>query len=1605
MSNKKIHLVIITNPFQPRKSRIIKHIKYSEKSIFNYMKSVFPSIDLDDHFYVSINGKLLKEKDGTRTYIPERGDWIVCCKSPGNFDTDPELSTLLTVIYVGAIVASIAVGNYPLAAGLIISGSVVLLSNFLSKGLTEDEAEDEPSPTYSWDSRGNPSESGRPWPVLYGTVKVKPYLISKYVETLDHQKQQLNLLFAVADHEVDSIENVKIADNSVDYYPDIVVTKRLGTNDQTVIPSFQNTYVDQYVGVDIPEDTTWIEQQIPGSETEIIKVFVLFPKGLYRLNDSNKVKSTHVVFNVEYRLVGAGSWTNMGNMACYAGRRYALRFWRKKSGLAPGSYEIRIRFRETPNSSDRYVNEAQLEYVQAGVSDDFTYPGTALLAIEAISSDMLKGGIPEVTCEVTRSTVAVHSGSGWVEKLATNPAWVSYDIHVNNVYGGGVPYTRMIYADFLAWANWCDANSFECNMYFDTFMSLPKALEHIGVTGRGLAVQRGSDFSCIVDKSDTPVQLFGIGNIIEGSFTQTFIEKETRANVIEITYYDEDQDYEKQILELRSDELDTDTTIIIKRQKVTLYACTNKDLVVRHAKFMLNCNEYITRSIIFDVGVDALSSVPGDVINVSHDIPQWGYSGRVISATSNTIVLDREVTLSPGNSYHVLVRHSDDDSLEEVAIVGVGAETTTDTLTLITGWLQIPVAEDVYAFGRVDVLVKQFRIFSISRSQEMHRRIEALEYRSEIYDDTAIIPDYPPASDLPYVSDLHAEELWYLSQYTYISLTWHGFGSHSVFKKSEYDTAFVYLGDSNGINSFDVIEGLEAGVEYTFAVSATGNPNDGETVTIRYLGTPSDVPTSINYGYGIYGLEIEEQGNDTVWRGRELKLVWNICIILPPDEAGEEVEGAGSFEPDNSLYDGMYRIYICNADGTLRRQIIQSSNRFVYTYGMNNDDGISPNLIIKVWAVDLNGNVSSLPALLAVSNLAPAAVSGLSAEQYMEGVKFSWLPNSEIDFHHYEYRYKVETDSWSAWTNYTAEQLFLFLSEAQISDHGSEATIYLEIKAVDTFTLESNVVSSNAQCLGLNIEATDITDFAVTASKIFTKIPILEGDSWTDNSPSSGYISWNSHSIYYNGVKYTIAAGNTNLAYVFWLHGDTSYSKAADVPPLTDHDFVIATNSNGGYDLAWNALANAVIGSAFIKDAAIVTAKIADLAVSNAKISNLDGGKITANSITAGKITILNLSDLPSDPPTASGLWINSERIGYWLGGIGWRSYIKNDGEVYFGDGSNEYFKYSTSAGVILSSSKVDAITIKQGGNIKVEGAASNPGSIVFSGTYDVEMYMDTVSDNFIIFPNYRTVDFSLGSNTLDLAFEKIFMYTKTSSHEAALIINCSFPYIDLYLEPASTPVGWIRLLGGVSNTYIELKADYISSLIPNGFRVSANVQGDWCCKFDNDGNTQNSYGIRMVCGATNGFSTGIVSFLQGLDGDETVCGEVRNSSGTFSIYDVSDKRIKRNIVDFKTNALDLINRLKIRRFTKVGAPKIKHVGLVAQEVIDIIPECVTQMDKEFNPSKFGIKRVSKEKAEELRNEGPALGLSREVLVPYLIKAVQELTAEVSILKQIKGGS
>ena len=106
-----------------------------------------------------------------------------------------------------------------------------------------------------------------------------------------------------------------------------------------------------------------------------------------------------------------------------------------------------------------------------------------------------------------------------------------------------------------------------------------------------------------------------------------------------------------------------------------------------------------------------------------------------------------------------------------------------------------------------------------------------------------------------------------------------------------------------------------------------------------------------------------------------------------------------------------------------------------------------------------------------------------------------------------------------------------------------------------------------------------------------------------------------------------------------------------------------------------------------------------------------------------------------------------------------------------------------------------------------------------------------------------------------------------------------------------------------------------------------------------------------------------------------------------------SDRRLKENIEDI-SYGLDAVKAMQPRSFT-FKSTGVETIGFIAQELAEVIPEAVLGEEIEYLESDS-----PQEKA------GKSMGVSKETLIPVLVKAIQEqqtiiesLTARITALE------
>ncbi len=552
---------------------------------------------------------------------------------------------------------------------------------------------------------------------------------------------------------------------------------RPGLSEQSIIDWFDQTYENYPQNITLGDQES-ITVRTTSLFTQNIEVVIFFPDGLYRVNSNGTIGKLSTWIFIQYREIGTEQWFGMEDGEWHKNRDYGddrsvtvyadrpQPFYRvykaKKTGVYLDSgkqYEVRILNgnTDTNDAQIRTLNVASVSTIQYAQPDadgllrGYTYPGEVLIGMKILASGELSRDI-EVTAVATRSTVKVWTGLAWIDKPANNHAWAAYDILANGhpdhpeypdidavsstiqpIYGCGIDKNRIDSLSFLNWANMIDDLGWEYNSVFDSFQTAWDAILRICREGRGVVYPIGSKFFALPDKavdSSDIQQLFCEGNINRNTFQQAWVDASTKANEIEVTFFDEDNNYVQTSFILRTS--DWDDTAIKDPIRLYLYGTTAYNQAFALARYFLNNNELLSHSVIFECDTEALQSDVGDVIPVQHD-SMTGQGGRITgyNASTRVLSLDKTITLVAGTEYEIYVWLSN-GQLERKVVEGNGDFTTITFGGGIT-WSKDPQKYDVWAFGEVGLSTKLFRIMDIDMSNDYKRVLTCLEYDAKVY--------------------------------------------------------------------------------------------------------------------------------------------------------------------------------------------------------------------------------------------------------------------------------------------------------------------------------------------------------------------------------------------------------------------------------------------------------------------------------------------------------------------------------------------------------------------------------------------------------------------------------------------------------------------------------------------------------------------------------------------------------------------------------------------------------------------------------------------------------------------------------------------------------
>ena len=419
------------------------------------------------------------------------------------------------------------------------------------------------------------------------------------------------------------------------------------------------------------------------------------------------------------------------------------------------AYQVRVTNLSVDQTTSRYADDMYLAEINEVLYDDFQYPRTVLVAVKALATDQLSGGM-RFSCIGDTALIRVWNGSAWSVVFNKNPAWVCWDVLTQPVFANdltvlrydGFDPSRLDLTWFYAWAQWCDElvpnatggtePRCEFDGIFDTFGTMWDMALEVAASARAMLFFRGTTVTGTHEhlRAD-PTQFFNVGNTLVNSFQEVFLPMADRASIVEYEFVNSTNDYERDKLTIVNPNV---TENGAQRVQISNRGVKRPTQVWRDATFKLERNQLLRRSAELRVDIDALECTVGNLIWIQDDLTEWGVGGRATGGTTTTIDLDRSVELVVDTIYELRVRLADDTLLTRTITTGPGIVTS---VTVSTPTPSAMGRDDLWAIGEVGRAVKEFLVVDVSRDGDQRALLSLIEYNPSLYDLDFGLPAVP----------------------------------------------------------------------------------------------------------------------------------------------------------------------------------------------------------------------------------------------------------------------------------------------------------------------------------------------------------------------------------------------------------------------------------------------------------------------------------------------------------------------------------------------------------------------------------------------------------------------------------------------------------------------------------------------------------------------------------------------------------------------------------------------------------------------------------------------------------------------------------------------
>lgn len=615
--------------------RIAVHLMPGE-SLFSLLNRTLGDQLDNERWNVSVAGVEVPVEDW-HTCKPKHGQTIEVVGDLGK-SALMMVAVIALTIWTGGAFLAVAAGGTALGLGGIagyaaimavqVAGSLLINKVLGPKPPGSPDTTQGPA-SYSLNSTQNQARQYGAVGLLFGRMRYAPDLVAQMYNYFDHDDMYMAQYMGWGIG-VGRVEELRNGDTLLTDYDDAVQVYHAGMRSMpnTGIPLFGAT--SSQPGGALQQE----KEIVPVTRTtapKTVRIMVNISGSLTGVTRKGKLSMNQETFIVRWRRVGQTNWEGVQNRRLQNDDRRTLRFTMTQD-VPEGQYDVQVQRGGQQSKGDGDVCEFSFDTLVSIAKDESDFRGCARSGFTLRANDRLSSQPTAVNGLAIAYPIPVWNGTSWVDEETSNPGAQMlkymrgyYDEYGNLVAGLGLTDQDIDIEALKGFMVHCRNNGHTYDYWLNREREHIEVLNSIAQAGMGQFTDAGGLMSVSWISEDQPIDgTVNMARIKKGSFRVDYSLTGT-ADGIECRYWDAQQNKEAMLRVPMPG-----VTTMLSPAKVTLEGVTTEEQAALMARYHLAQSLYQFKDISFATGLENLTYRRLSLLQMQHDLTQWGYGGVVV---------------------------------------------------------------------------------------------------------------------------------------------------------------------------------------------------------------------------------------------------------------------------------------------------------------------------------------------------------------------------------------------------------------------------------------------------------------------------------------------------------------------------------------------------------------------------------------------------------------------------------------------------------------------------------------------------------------------------------------------------------------------------------------------------------------------------------------------------------------------------------------------------------------------------------------------------------------------------------------------------------------